>query len=248
MKIIIKLSGKIIDDDVLFEKFIYSVKKQINRNKLIIIHGGGVQVSEWMRKLSIEPKFVNGLRVTDENVLDIVISVLCGLINKKMVFAFFKNNIKKIIGLSCIDGGLLITDINEELGYVGTKIKKVNTTIIDYLLNKNYVVLISSVGIGFKNNIPHIANINADDVTYSLAEKIKPKRIFFLTDKEGVLDNNGKVIKKLRIRDIDVLIKESVIKEGMLPKLNAVKRIFKKGIKEIYISNNLEKLGTKIIA
>lgn len=238
MKILIKLSGKIIDNEKDLKRFVFNIKKLSKTHKLVIVHGGGKQVSFWSEKLGLKPKFVNGLRYTDKETLDVVISVLCGLVNKKLVFEFIKNKIKTV-GLSCVDNRIVETDLEPKLGFVGKKIKKVNTEIINLLLKQNFVVLISSVGI----TKDQIVNINADNVAYAISKKLKVDKLIFLTDKEGVLDRNGKVIKILKVKEIKNLIKTGVVTEGMIPKLESIKDALNSGVKNVVISN---KLGSSI--
>lgn len=247
MKIIIKLSGKIIDNEEQFKNFIKDLKSIIKGNKIIIVHGGGVQVSNWMKKLSLEPKFIDGLRVTDKETLDVVIAVLCGLINKTLVKEFINCGIKRTVGLSCIDDKIVLTDVDDRLGYVGRSILSTNTELIEILLKKGYIVLISSVGLGsIKNKEFVITNINADNVVYALASNIKPHKVIFMTDIEGVLDEDKRLIKKLNLKDIRKLIEKKVVTEGMIPKLSSIENLLKKGISKIVITNSLKKFGTTI--
>ncbi len=247
MKILIKLSGKIIDESNKLDEFISQIKRlYFQKNKIIIVHGGGKQVSLWMKKLNLEPRFVNGLRYTDEQTLDIVINILCGLINKYLVKKFLDFDIKKVVGLSCIDGYIITTDINKELGFVGRNVKNVNLDIINLLLRNGYLILLSSVGIAKENKKNFIVNINADDVIYAIGEKMKFDKIIFLSDVEGIMDKNKNTIKFLNIKDIDNLINQGIVSSGMIPKVLAIKKLLKKGIKKIVVSNSLNKEATII--
>ncbi|MFQ3675441.1 MAG: acetylglutamate kinase [Endomicrobiia bacterium] len=241
MKILIKLSGKIIDDKNELKQFITSIKKIYKKDQIIIVHGGGKQVSSWSEKVGLETKFVNGLRFTDEKTLEVVIAVLCGIVNKQLVFEFIKNKMLSV-GISCIDGKLVETNIETELGFVGKKVKQVNTKLIDLLLKQKFIVVVSSIGIGEDK----IVNINADNVTYALAKKLKVDKLFFLTDKEGVLDKDGNVIRQLKIGDIDKLIETGVVTEGMIPKLAAIKDALNSGVKNVVISNRINIQGTVV--
>jgi acetylglutamate kinase len=245
---LIKLSGKIIDDQTYIDKFISSVKKLCKRNKIVVVHGGGKQVSLWMKDLNLEPKFVDGLRFTDEKTLEVVISILCGLVNKILVQKFINSGIEKVVGLSCIDGKLLVTDIDKNLGFVGRNVISINKDILNLLLKNNYLVLISSVGLGKDKNLSYyvVTNINADDVTYALADELEVNKVIFLSDVEGVFDKEGKVIKKLNIKQIDELIDKKIVSEGMIPKLLAIKKILKKKNIKVLISNEIGKKGTLI--
>lgn len=246
MKILIKVSGKIVDNPLQLTEFVKSVKKLLKNNKVVIVHGGGVQISLWMNKLSLEPKFVDGLRITDKDTLEVVISILCGLINKTLVKEFINYGIKKVIGISCIDGRMIVTDVDNKLGYVGKKVIKINKELLNLLLENGYLVLISSVGLGLKDGKFVITNINADEVSYAVGNAVRFDKIIFMTDKEGVLDKENKLIKRLKVKDITTLIKEKVVTEGMVPKLFSIKKMLKKGVSEVVITNSLEKEGTVV--
>ncbi len=249
MKILVKLGGKIIDNPQRLNKFVFEVKKLVKqKQKVVIIHGGGVIVSCWMEKLGIKPRFVDGLRVTDKEVLDIVCGVLCGLVNKNLVAKFVNSGIEKTVGISCIDGKLLVTDVDKKLGFVGRNILKVNPELLDILLKHNYIVLISTVGIGIDNQADKvITNINADTVTLGLVRKIKFDKVIFIIDKEGVIDKNGKKIDKLTVKQIEGLINEGVVTEGMIPKLSAIKEMFRYKIDKVVVTNSLVQQGTLIV-
>jgi acetylglutamate kinase len=247
MKVLIKLSGKIIDDKNQLDRFISFIKDRYGKDNIIIVHGGGKQVSLWMQKFAIQPRFVDGLRYTDEQTLEIVLSILCGLINKFLVQKFINSGIVKTVGLSCVDNGILLTQLDKKLGFVGRKVKKVNFKLLDLLLEKSYVVLLSSVGLAKQGRRFVIVNINADDVVSSIALKFKPHKVVFLSDVEGVFDNKNKLIKCLNVKDIDTLIKQKVVSGGMVPKLKSIKTLFKVGLKEVFITNDVWKEGTKII-
>ncbi len=245
MKILIKLSGKIIDSKQELSKFISLLSKLYKKNKIVIVQGGGKQVNEWMQKLGLKPKFVNGFRYTDKKTLDIVLSVLSGLVNKTLVYNLVSRDIP-VIGLSCIDGKLMITDIDKKLGFVGKNILEINDKLINLLLKNNFVVIISSVGLGIDKDKIKVVNINADTVMFGLAKKIKFDKLIFLTDVKGVLDEKGKVIKKLSCKEIDLLIKNGVVKNGMIAKLEAVKNILDTGVKSVVITDSLANKGTVV--
>ncbi|MFN3550673.1 MAG: hypothetical protein ACK4WJ_02540, partial [Endomicrobiia bacterium] len=186
------------------------------------------------------------LRYTDEQTLEVVVNILCGLINKYLVKKFLDFGIKKVVGLSCIDGNIIVTDINKDLGFVGRNVKNVNLDIINLLLKNGYLILLSSVGMGKKNKKNFIVNINADDVVYAIGGKLKFDKIIFLSDVEGIMDKNKNVIKILNIKDIENLINQGIVSNGMIPKVLAIKKLLKKGMKKIVISNSLDKEATII--
>jgi acetylglutamate kinase len=248
MKLLIKLSGKVIDDEKQLNSFLGFIKKRYEKDKILIVHGGGKQVSLWMQKFSIEPKFVNGLRYTDEQTLEIVTSVLCGLINKFLIQKFINKGITKVVGLSCVDNKILVTQLDKKLGFVGREVEEVNFELLDLLLKKRYVVLLSSVGLAKQKKNFVVVNINADDVISAVAVKFNPEKVIFLSDVEGVFDNNNNLIKSLKIKDIDRLITQKIVSGGMVPKLRSIEKLFLLcNIKEVFITNDIWKEGTKII-
>jgi acetylglutamate kinase len=248
MKLLIKLSGKVIDDEKQLNSFLVFIKKRYEKDKILIIHGGGKQVSLWMQKFSIEPKFVNGLRYTDKQTLEIVTGVLCGLINKFLIQKFINNGITKVVGLSCVDNKILVTQLDQKLGFVGREVEEVNFELLDLLLKKRYIVLLSSVGLAKQKKNFVVVNINADDVVSAVAVKFNPEKVIFLSDVEGIFDNNNNLIKSLKIKDIDRLITQKIVSGGMVPKLRSIERLFLLcNIKEVFITNNIWKEGTKII-
>jgi acetylglutamate kinase len=246
--LLIKLSGKVIDDEKQLNSFLVFIKKRYGKDKILIVHGGGKQVSLWMQKFSVEPKFVNGLRYTDEQTLEIVTGVLCGLINKFLIQKFINNGITKVVGLSCVDNKILVTQLDQKLGFVGREVEEVNFELLDLLLKKRYVVLLSSVGLAKQKKNFVVANINADDVVSAVAVKFNPEKVIFLSDVEGIFDNNNNLIKSLKIKDIDRLITQKIVSGGMVPKFRSIERLFLLcNIKEVFITNNIWKEGTKII-
>ncbi|MCS7151185.1 MAG: acetylglutamate kinase [Endomicrobia bacterium] len=250
MRWLIKLSGKILDNKAELNKFLLQVIKVLQQDEVVVIHGGGIQISRWMQQLGLKPKFIDGLRVTDEKTLEVVTGILCGLINKQLVLNFVNLGIKNVVGISCLDSKLLLTTIDKRLGFVGKDVVYVDTELIDNLLRKGYLVLVATVGLGIKRkNSPLVmANINADTVVYALAtSRLKFDKVVLVTDKPGVLNKNGELIKKLYIKDINKLIKEKVVTEGMIPKLNAVKKMFVSGVKKVVITNSLESEGTVLV-
>lgn len=245
MKILIKLSGKVIDNVVELKNFCRSLRRKYKKDKIVIVHGGGKQVSEWMEKFGLTPRFIEGLRYTDKETLNIVISVLCGLVNKFLVATLIKHKIPAV-GISCIDGKLLVTDIDKKLGFVGQKIKKVDPKVIDILLENNFVVVISSVGLGTENSKIEIVNINADNVVSAVAQKIKFDKFIFLTDVPGVMDSKKNIIKFLPSKKISQFINEGIITGGMIPKMKSVLDILSTGTDTVVITDNLSRKGTVI--
>ena len=197
------------------------VELQSKGKQFVVVHGGGKTISEWMEKQGVRPKFVNGLRVTDSQSLDIVVAVLTALINKSLVASI--NNIGgKAIGISGADGKIVNAEIADpDLGYVG-KIKSVNTEPIEAILQAGYMPVIAPVGVySSLTDENMLLNINADTVAGYISSSIHSDRMVFLTDVEGVLDSSRRLISRMTKKQADSLVASHVIDGGMIPKMEA---------------------------
>ena len=195
----------------------------------IIVHGGGPQIGQMLKKLKIQTNFIDGLRVTDEATIDVVEMVLCGVTNKSIVTSISQAG-ANAVGISGKDGSLISakkllikdnkSDSNIEkvvdLGFVGEPYK-INVEVLNALINQKMIPVIAPVGIGDNGET---LNINADTVAGAIASAMKAKRMIMLTDIQGVLDSNGKLIPELSITKAKKLIKCKVVDGGMIPKLN----------------------------
>lgn len=193
---------------------------------VVVVHGGGNVISQWMQRQGIPPRFVNGLRVTDAASLEIVVAVLTGLINKELVAQVHELG-GRAIGLSGIDGGLLEAQVtNPELGYVG-EIAQVNSGLLQAILQTGYIPLIAPLASQCQDGSEHSGgplNINGDTVAGELAYALEAERLVFLTDVEGVMDGAGRVIRRLDRRRANLLVRSGVVRGGMIPKLAACLR------------------------
>ena len=194
----------------------------------IIVHGGGPQIGEMLSKLKIKTEFIDGLRVTDSETIDVVEMVLSGVTNKSIVTAI-SNAGAKAVGISGKDGNLITakrlmkidenSDSNVEraidLGFVGVP-KKIDTQVIKALINEKMIPVIAPVGMG-EDGLTY--NINADTATGAISAAMKASRMIMLTDVSGVIDEKGKLIPELTINEALDLIKNKVVVGGMIPKL-----------------------------
>ncbi len=231
---------------------------QSEDHRLVVVHGGGKTISDWMERQGVRPRFVNGLRVTDLASLDIVVAVLTGLINKSLV-ASINSRGGKAIGLSGADGSMVQASIaNPELGYVG-KIEKINPDPIYAALSAGYIPVIAPVGYDPSRKPDEegsLLNINADTVAGYISSALKAKRMVFLTDVEGVLDSSRRLISRITQRQAHSLVRSNVIGGGMLPKIEACLEAIEGGAisqiidgRELRALKNLlsgENLGTRI--
>jgi acetylglutamate kinase len=189
----------------------------------VVVHGGGKVITEWMEKQGIRPKFVQGLRVTDAASLDIVVAVLTGLINKQLVASLVAMG-AKAVGISGVDGGILQGRVQDpELGFVG-KVTRVNTEPVHDLLRAGLMPVIAPVAVEADTptgKAPQLLNVNADVAAGEIAAALGASRLVMLTDVEGVLDLDKRLISRLTERQARTLVSSGIAGGGMVPKLEA---------------------------
>ena len=199
-----------------------------------MVHGGGPEITDTLKKIGKESVFVDGLRVTDKETAEVVQMVLAGKINKSLVNLL---QIKggKAVGLSGLDGHMIRAKMKDErLGFVG-KITKVDVTPILDLLEKNYIPVISTVGCDEEGNV---YNVNADTAAAYIAGAMKASRLITMTDIEGILrDKNDpkSLIPHIDLKDAEELIKDGVISGGMIPKVECCVEAIHLGVKKVTI-------------
>ena len=202
--------------------------------KVVLVHGGGPEISETMKRLGKQAQFVNGLRVTDKETVDIVQMVLAGKVNKTLVNLLQMKG-GHAVGLSGIDGGIIEATMKDEaLGYVG-KITRIRTQPITDLLEKNYIPVISTVASDRQGNT---YNINGDTAAAYIAGALNAERLIMMTDIAGILrdkDDPGTLIPALTVKEAKKLFDEGVISGGMIPKVDCCIEAIGKGVKHVVI-------------
>ena len=202
--------------------------------KVVLVHGGGPEISDLMDKLGKKPEFVNGLRVTDKETVDIVQMVLAGKVNKTLVNLLEMKG-GKAMGISGMDGRLIEAKMKDErLGYVGT-ITKVNIDPVMDLLEKGYIPVISTIGCDKSGNA---YNINGDTAAAFIAGALHAERLIMMTDIEGLLkDKNDPttLIPELTVADAIKLQEEGIISGGMIPKVECCIEAIRKGVENVVI-------------
>ncbi len=202
--------------------------------KVVLVHGGGPEISSTLKKMGKESRFVNGLRYTDGETAEVVRMVLAGKTNKTLADLICRNG-GKAIGICGQDGQLLkCSKQDESLGFVG-KIEQINTGLICDLLNLGYVPVIATVGYDDEGNI---YNVNADTAAASIAGALKAENLILMTDIRGLLedkDDPDSLIKKVYVSDIPALIKQGIISGGMIPKIECCKDAIRRGVKKAVI-------------
>ena len=221
--IVVKLGGATLGShDTSIEDI---VELQRQGKSLVVVHGGGKVITEWLERGGTSPRFVHGERVTDEATLEVVISVLAGLVNKEIVASM--NSLEgKAVGISGVDGGLIQGRIKDkELGYIG-EVMRVNLTPLEALLRSGYIPVIAPVSLnaGKPGKVPKVLNINADAVAAEIAAAISADRLIILTDVVGVCDQSGNLLPRLSPDEAEALLASGVASGGMIPKIKACLR------------------------
>ena len=202
--------------------------------KVVLVHGGGPEISEMLKKIGKESKFVKGLRYTDRETMDIVQMILCGKVNKNLVSLFEKAG-GRAVGLGGMDGGLfkairLVDPDGTEYGYVGD-VKEVNEKVVLDVLNEGFIPVVSSVAAGMDEETNY--NINADTAAEKLAVALKAKKLILLTDVCGLMrdpKDDSTLIPRLKVSEVPALIKEGVISGGMIPKVDCCVEAVRQGV------------------
>lgn len=204
--------------------------------KVILVHGGGPEISAMLKKLSIESHFEDGLRVTDDDTMEVVQMVLAGKVNKSLA-ADLSALGGRAVGLCGIDGGLIkVHQKNEKLGHVG-EIDEINTKILDDLLDGGFIPVISSIGIDDDGN-PY--NINADTAAAKIAAALHAESMVVMSNINGVLrdkDDENSLISQISLADAEELKKSGIIAGGMIPKVDCCTNAVKEGVKKVFIIN-----------
>jgi len=248
---VIKIGGHAMVDEKVLESTVKDVLLLYFVGiKPIVVHGGGPEISEKMKKFGITPKFIDGLRVTDAETMEIVEMVLDGKINSKIVSLFIKNG-GKAVGISGKDGLLIVAkkklikrkrgDFEEviDLGFVG-ETEYVNPEILKILIDHGFIPVVSPVASDLEGNT---YNINADIVAGHIASALKAKKLIILTDVPGILrdpNDRNTLISKITAKELENMLKEGKFSGGMLPKVEAVLMALRGGVERAHIIEGRE--------
>lgn len=234
---IIKYGGSLMTNESLRQQFANDVVllKYVGINP-IIIHGGGKEISKWMEKVGKEAVFIDGLRYTDDETMEITEMVLSGKVNNELV-SLINQHGGKAVGLSGKDADLFIakkiqSKSYKDLGFVGD-IEYVDVTLLNTLCDKGYIPVISSIA---RSKTGESLNMNADHVAESIAVALNSEKLIYLTDVDGIL-KEGQLIKQLTLTEAKKLLSHPDIKGGMLPKLTCSVNAAKGGVHQVHIIN-----------
>jgi acetylglutamate kinase len=243
--IVVKFGGNAMVDADLHENFARDIvlMKLVGMNP-VVVHGGGPQIGALLAKLNIHTEFVNGMRVTDSETMDVVEMVLGGSVNKEIVASISRNG-GKAIGVTGKDGQLIrarkltVSRFSPELnaseiidiGHVG-EVDQIDTEVLAVILGSNFIPVIAPIGSDAKGNT---YNINADLVAGKLAQVLQAEKLMLLTNVAGLLDKSGQVLTGLSTAEVDALIADGTISGGMLPKIGCALEAVKSGVASAHI-------------
>ena len=203
--------------------------------RVVMVHGGGPEIGHMLEKVGKQSRFVDGLRYTDEETMDIVQQVLCGKVNKHLV-SIINNLGGKAIGLCGLDGALFqAKKLDEKYGLVG-KIVKVAPQVVNDALSCGYIPVISTVALGIDNDTAY--NINADTAASFIASRLNAENLILLTDVKGLLrdkEDEKSLIPVVNVSEVPLLIKQNVIQGGMIPKVDCCVEAVRRGVKRSFI-------------
>ena len=235
--IVIKYGGNVFIDREIFNNFIedISILSKLGIS-IVIIHGGGPRIKRELDKSNIESKFIRCLRVTSEKIINIVEKVLIEF-NKDIVSSLSEKGIKAISLNTQENNVINVVPESEELGFVGIP-DKINVDIIKDKINQKLIPVISPLGLG-KNNQSY--NINGDNAAGAIAKSLKSRRLLLMTNVEGVLNKNSKLINEISSLEITDMIKDGTITEGMIPKINTCLDAINNGVTAVAIIDGRKK-------
>jgi acetylglutamate kinase len=243
--IVVKFGGNAMVDPLLHESFARDVvlMKLVGMNP-VVVHGGGPQIGALLAKLNIQTEFVDGMRVTDAQTMDVVEMVLGGSVNKEIVSSINRNG-GKAIGVTGKDGQMIRArkltvsryspelDVSEivDIGHVG-EVEQIDTEVLQVILGSNFIPVIAPIGVGEDGST---YNINADLVAGKLAQVMQAEKLMLLTNVAGLLDKQGQILTGLTTAQVDALIADGTISGGMLPKIRCALDAVKSGVNSAHI-------------
>lgn len=233
--IVVKYGGNAMTNDTLKQAVMSDiVLLSAIGMKIVLVHGGGPEINDMLKRVGKESKFVNGLRYTDEETVEIVQMVLCGKVNKALVEMLHEHK-GKAIGLCGLDGHMIeAKQLNPDLGLVG-EITKVDPTVINDTLNNGYIPVISTLA---SSDNGTVYNINADTAAARIAAEMKAESLFLMTDIVGLLkdkDDESTLIPMVGVSEVPYLKKQGIISGGMIPKIDCCVEAVRRGVKKANI-------------
>jgi len=255
LKILVKLGGTLLDQDTLRASLAGQIAKAARGGyEVVVVHGGGKQMTRFLAERGIESRFVNGLRVTTPETMDAVVKVLAGTVNHELVAALTRAG-ACAVGLSGVDSGLAIAEqMDPELGAVGRVVRS-NPALLRLLTANGYVPVVACMA---GDSGGRMYNVNADQMAVACAAGFEAAQLVFLTDVDGVLDGSKRLRPELTVADSERLIADGAATGGMQAKLNAATSALRQGVGQVRIAPGAaadalsrvlsgEQLGTRLV-
>jgi acetylglutamate kinase len=233
--VVIKYGGNAMEDPALADLFAQDVvlMRLVGMNP-VVVHGGGPQISDLMRRLGKEPEFVDGLRVTDAETVDIVRMALVGKVNREVVASVNRHG-SYAVGLSGEDAGLInVAARDEKLGFVGN-VRRIDPSILERLIREELIPVVATVGV---DDAGQAYNVNADTVAGAIAESLRAEKLVYLTNVAGMygdLADEATLISRIDVDRLAALVDDGVLSEGMIPKARSCVEAVKSGVSRAHI-------------
>lgn len=236
MRILVKLGGTLLDETAVRAGLAAQLADLAREHRLVVVHGGGKQVTKYLEQRGVQSRFVGGLRVSDEAVVDAVTKVIAGGVNKQLIAALIAAG-QPAVGLSGADGLLtLAAPLDPALGFVGRPVRT-DPRLLDLLSDAGYLPVLACLAADEQGAI---YNVNADQLAVSAATGWRAEKLVFLTDVPGVKDASGRIVSHLTVDESAALIRSGVAQGGMQAKLEAAAQGLEAGIAEIAIASGRE--------
>ena len=237
MKVLVKVGGTLLDDPASRHRLAAQMAELARQSELVVVHGGGKQVTRFLEERGIASRFVHGLRVSDDVVIDAVTKVIAGSVNKQLVSAIIAAG-ESAVGISGVDGTLTeATQLHPDLGQVGRPAQS-EGRLLNLLVNSGYVPVVACIAGDREGNI---YNVNADQMAVSCALGWRAEKLLFLTDVAGVKSEDGRVFTHLAPEQVRELIERGIAHGGMQAKLEAALSALRAGLDEAIVAPGHEK-------
>lgn len=231
-RVLIKLGGTLLDDQASRERLSEEISDAARKFKVVVVHGGGKQMTRFLAERGVESKFVNGLRVTTPEVIDAVLKVIAGTVNHQLLASLVKADALPV-GVSGVDAALVECEpLGGEYGFVGEP-RRCNAEILETLTAGGFTPVVACIGGDRQGNI---YNVNADRMAVACAAGFRAERLLFLTDVDGVRDSSGRNAAQLTVSQMRALIVEGIATGGMQAKLEAAALALESGVGQVMIA------------
>ena len=252
--VVLKFGGELLEDPQRIAALASTIAKLARRTPLVIVHGGGREIDASLARVGIEKRQVDGLRITDPSTLEIVVSVLAGLVNTRFVATLGAAGVQAV-GLTGADAGIgrvkaapphkSTAGATVDLGRVGEPVGKDRPALLVDLCRKGYVPVISSIGASREGEL---FNVNADTLAAHLAGRLKSPRLIIAGATAGVLERDGSTIAEMTFRDVNALIESGGATAGMVAKLGACRSAIENGAREVFVADGKDLAGLAVLA